>query len=719
MTASRRDLYFALALAVLAALVFAPAIGGPWIFDDHPLIESNAQVHTLAAAKTWFTTDFWYGIDVANRLRYWRPLITATYAIDWHISGGHPLQFHITNTLAHVGVTLLAFATLRRWTSTSWAAFAAAALWAVHPTKAENVAWIAGRTDVLCMLFLLVAAAGMARRHRGALAAGIALEALGTTGAYMCKEQAVILPVFAAVEAWVALGRPPLDRAAVRPLLRAIVPQTAIAVGYMAVRAVVMPIASPATLSLGDHARAVLETYGRFLSLVFAPHALSIQHALVRPQNGAFVYSTAYVVLGAVGFLATLALIVALRRRAPAVSLGIAFWLATIAPTLNIAQTSQQTLVAERFLYVPTLGLALVLAVALAALPALARRRALLLLAAVALALTAVGVSRAADFGEENAFWNRELRLHPDSSAGIEYVITVAVQHHLLEQIADLTDRDKDQATFGADILDLFTATVPDRDPTILRDLDAAAAAMLAHTQPQTKLVAFGVTVVIDMGPTFAHDLVPVEARIHAARAELAARRKDPATAQSEAAAEARACGNCAHSTHTLALAEARAAALGPPAAADAGFARALVLLEPPMIDEAPPPRAPSVPDPAPAISFDDAKANAELHARIAEARKAAAALSQTHGAAQLQARASELSALGLWGAAYKVLQPRFGEITMLSHASSSFAKLAFRAGETADAADALAAAMPATEVRGVLEGWAREMGWIAAPATK
>ena len=712
MTATRRDLYFALALAVLAALVFAPALGGPWIFDDHPLIEGNAQVHSLSHAASWFTTDFWSGIEVANRLRYWRPLITATYAVDWQISGGHALQFHITNTLAHVGVTLLVFATLRRWTTASWAAFAAAALWAVHPTKAENVAWIAGRTDVLCMLFLLVAAAGMARRHRGALAAGLALEALGTVGAYMCKEQAVILPVFAAVEAWVALGRPPLDRAAARPLLRAIVPQTAVAIAYIAIRAVVMPIASPATLSLGDHARAVLETYGRFLGLVFAPHALSIQHALVRPHDGSFVYSTPYIALGAAGFVATLALIVALRRRAPAVSVGLAFWLATIAPTLNIAQTAQQTLVAERFLYVPTLGLALVLAVGLLALPALARRRALLLLAAVALALTAVGVSRAADFGEENAFWNRELRLHPDSSAGIEYVIQVAIQHHLLEQIADLTDRDKDQAAFGADILDLFTATAPDRDPTTLRDLDAAAAAMLAHTQPQTKLVAFGVTVVIDMGPSFAHDLVAVEARIHAARAELAARRKDPATAQAEAAAEARACGNCAHATRTIALAEARAAALGPPAAADAGFARALAVLGPEI--DTPLPRKPVV-----TTLSDDDKATGELRARIAEARRAAAAIAQTHGAAQLQARASELSALGLWGAAYKVLQPRFGEITMLSHASTSFAKLAFRAGETADAADALASAMPATEIRGVLEGWAREIGWIAAPAAK
>lgn len=696
MTATRRDLYFALALGVLAALVFAPALGGPFIFDDHPLIESNAQVHTLAAARSWFTTDFWYGIEIPNRLHYWRPLITATYAIDWRISGGHALQFHITNTLAHVGVTLLAFATLRRWTSTSWAAFAAAVLWSVHPTKAENVAWIAGRTDVVCMLFLLVAAAGMARRHRGALGAGIALEVLGTIGAYMCKEQAVILPVFAAVEAWVALGRPALDRAAVRPLLRSIIPQTAVAIAYVAVRAVVMPIASPATLSFGDHARAVLETYGRFLSLVFAPHALSIQHALVRPHDGSFVYSTPYVVLGAVGLVATIALIIALRRRAPAVSAGIAFWLATIAPTLNIVQTSQQTLVSERFLYVPTLGLALVLATALAALPALARRRALLLLAAVALALTAVGVSRAADFGEENAFWNREVRLHPDSSAGLDYVISGAVQHHLLEQIADLTDRDKDQATFGADVLDLFTATAPDRDPTMLRALDAAAAAMLAHTEPQTKLVAFGVTVVIDMGPTFARDLVAVEARIHAARAELAARLHDPATARSEAAAEARACGNCAHATRTIALAEARAAALGPPTAADAGFARALAMLGP---------------------ALDDAQATSELRARIGESRTAAAATAQTHGAAQLQARASELSALGLWGAAYKVLQPRFGEITMLSHASTGFAKLAFRAGETADAADALASAMPAPEIRGVLEGWAREMGWIA-PAT-
>src|SRR5678816_4556000 len=161
-----------LCLIVVGAAVFLPALTGGWIYDDHPLIEENPYIHSFHWFSRWFTTDFW---DVneeilryQSRMVYWRPLVTLTYAVDWQLGHGSPLVFHVMNTLYQALVAALAFFALRRWIGATWPAFLAGLVFAVHPTKAESVAWVAGLTDVLCMVFVLVASAGIARRYRGA-----------------------------------------------------------------------------------------------------------------------------------------------------------------------------------------------------------------------------------------------------------------------------------------------------------------------------------------------------------------------------------------------------------------------------------------------------------------------------------------------------------------------------------------------------------------------
>src|SRR4051794_29046089 len=166
-----RPSVLAAAVATIGAAVFAPAMGGTWIYDDHRLIANNLYVHSFRWSERWFTRDFW-DVDeelkqFGTRMFYWRPSVSASYALDWQLSDGATAFFHLTNTAWHAVVCLLTFVTLRRWIGSAVPAFLAALLFAVHPTKAESVAWIAGRTDVLCMAFLLLASWGVARRIRG------------------------------------------------------------------------------------------------------------------------------------------------------------------------------------------------------------------------------------------------------------------------------------------------------------------------------------------------------------------------------------------------------------------------------------------------------------------------------------------------------------------------------------------------------------------------
>ena len=240
-----RPWQLALAIGLLAAAVFMPSIAGGWIYDDQLLISNNHYVHSLSWWPRWFVTDFWdLGEEftrVSGRIAYWRPMISATYAVDWTLSHGSPLWFHIVNFAWHAAVGALTFLVLRRWLGAVWPAVVASLLFAVHPTKAESVAWIAGRTDVLCVAAMLFASEGVARRLAGKRG-GIVMEFVGTLLAYTTKEQAIVLPAFVIIEAWVAAGRPALALRPVVRLAKVAAPQIIIAVAYLLVRKLVLPI---------------------------------------------------------------------------------------------------------------------------------------------------------------------------------------------------------------------------------------------------------------------------------------------------------------------------------------------------------------------------------------------------------------------------------------------------------------------------------------------
>jgi hypothetical protein len=500
----RNRIIAATIVAVLAALAFVPALRGGFLLDDTYLIAGDDAVHSFAHATRWFTGDFFAALDVAH-LHYWRPLVTATYAVDWQLGGGAPLAFHLTNLLLAGIAAALAFATLRRWTGCLIPAALATLVWALHPTRAENVAWISGRTDLVCLIFILVACAGVARRS-------LALQIAGTFGAYLSKETAIVLPLFAAIEAWVAEDKPPFDLALLRRLARAAAPQAAIAVAYLVAHAILLPLRGPSTIGLTDHALIVLETFGRFVALTFAPHALSIRHGIEPGHSLTYVLAGA----GALAALATLAVVA--RRRFPAATAGLALYALAFVPTSNLALTQQQTLIADRFLYIPTLGLALVLASALAA---VRRRDAYLVAAALAVALATLSLSRAADFGDPRQFWDREARLHPADPNALTFVLEAEITEHTLARLDEATRTAPDRATFAATAAEIVASTVPDRETPTLRDIDAFCAAVLAGRRAE--LAAWDVTV----EPV---DATAVRSRLEAVRADVARRIVHPRT---------------------------------------------------------------------------------------------------------------------------------------------------------------------------------------------
>ncbi len=690
----------AIAVALVGTLVFAPAITGGWIYDDKLLIAGNQYVHSFSAWPHWFVNDFWNVSDEAirtpGRIAYWRPAVSATYALDWSLSGGTSTVFHVTNLLWHAVVGSLGFLVLRRWLGGAvWPAALATLLFLVHPTKAESVAWISGRTDVICMAAVLLASQGVARRLRGQHG-GVLLEAAGTLLAYTSKEQAIILPAFVMIEAWVAAERRPLDWRGFIGVVRVAIPQMVIAGAYLAARAVLMPIKAielpTDALPVVPHLLLVLESFGRFVMLTFVPHGLSVQHGLVHFVSGERVADPAYIALGAtavVGFVSTAFL---LRRRIPGVTVGIAFFLVTLVPTSNIVNTQMLTLVSERFLFLPVFGLAL------AAGSLVAHRRARWLSGVAALAIVALSVQavrRAGDFADEATFWERELALHPDSGEARRGRIRAAflakrysaALRETLEMLNHNANRTLDVGV-ATTVADLIARLTPDRDRKTLEAIDTFCLDMLARKQPEAVLQLPRLEFRIRTGsPQYEREMVEQELALLGLRSTLHSRLGDDPGALALAQAGVDKCPRCTTALITATLALARGGRYDDATALLAQAGNNL---------------------PLPAVQG--------LSGLIAKTRAQSERAQATTGPEQLRARASAFAGLELWGRAFEVLEPYKDQIKVAPKSAFGFAELAYRAGEPQVAREVLASTMQPDEIERTFAGWARSMGWDEMP---
>jgi len=140
------------ALLVLAVLaVYLPVVGLNFLtFDDDFYVTRNPQVTDglTRAGLRWAFTHF----HCAN----WHPLTWLSHMLDCQLYALNPLGHHLTNLLLHATNTVLLFLWLRSLTAAFWRSAFVAALFALHPLRVESVAWVAERKDVLCSFFGLL-----------------------------------------------------------------------------------------------------------------------------------------------------------------------------------------------------------------------------------------------------------------------------------------------------------------------------------------------------------------------------------------------------------------------------------------------------------------------------------------------------------------------------------------------------------------------------------
>lgn len=410
--------YICLFLALITAAVFGPSVTYKFIpYDDGAYVFDNPDVVRGLSARTvrWAFTH--------SELYLWTPLTTISHMLDCQIFGLHPWGHHLTNVLLHIATVIALFLVLRRMSGSLWPSAFVAALFAIHPLRVESVAWVAERKDVLCGLFFMLTLGAyvhyVRKRSLPRYLAVMAFFALGI----MAKQMIVTLPcVLLLLDYW------PLDRfkppriSVFLRLLAEKVPLFALTAASCyqsfaernSVAAAVPGLHQFSWLRIEN----ALVSYIIYIGKMLFPVDLAVYYPY--PES-----IPAWQALGALVLLAGISIAAfALRKTHPAFFTGWFWYLGMMAPVIGFVPLGKEGH-ADRYTYLPQIGLAIAIAWEVARFSESWRHRGEILSFATALslaALTSLAARQAGYWHDGVVLWEHALSCTPDNGVARNYL---------------------------------------------------------------------------------------------------------------------------------------------------------------------------------------------------------------------------------------------------------------------------------------------------------
>ena len=360
---ARRRMILILALLAIAAVApYWQTRSHEFIhYDDKPYVWDNPIVLggvTVDGIKWAFTALF-----ASN----WHPITWLSHMVDCSLfvqgdgrqwAGGH----HLVNVLIHLLNTQLVFGVLQALTKAPWRSALVAGLFAVHPLHVESVAWIAERKDVLSTMFGLLAIMGyVGYVQRPSLARYLLIVVLFGLS-LMSKPMLVTLPcVLLLLDYW-PLGR--LQRASVFKLLTEKLPLLAMSIGSSVITVIAQKTGGSVypleAYPMGQRLANVAVAYVQYIAKMFWPVELAVMYPL--PDS----WPAPMVFLSALVLIVISVLVWVLRRKRPHLLMGWLWFLGTLVPVIGLFQVGLQSM-ADRYTYVPMIGLFIMIAWAIPA----------------------------------------------------------------------------------------------------------------------------------------------------------------------------------------------------------------------------------------------------------------------------------------------------------------------------------------------------------------
>lgn len=346
-----------LLISALAVIAFLNSLDNGFVYDDVFTITNNYFIRDWGNFSALFSNDYF---NSSGEVTY-RPVVTLSYFIDYSIWNLNPLGFHLTNILLHGICAILVYILLSIIVRNSTVPFLTAILFASHPIVTEAVNGISYREDLLAAVFFLASLLlfiqltfrnpqSKISNYRYPLSLFSYLLALCS------KEMAITLPFLIFLFDWVFSGTDKIKKHAIKFYLGFIL----VSGFYLFLRFIWFH--NPAEKQLTYPGNSFLvnlltmpKILGSYITLLFFPISFNADYIVPHTKNpiaATFICSIA--LLGAIGVI-TYRLYSESRR----LFFFTLWFFITLLPTMNIIPIAN--IMAERYLYLPSVGFCMVL----------------------------------------------------------------------------------------------------------------------------------------------------------------------------------------------------------------------------------------------------------------------------------------------------------------------------------------------------------------------
>ncbi len=343
-----------------------------FVYDDKPVIVDNATIRSWHFLAHSFTPGASTGVQGLSGSTFYRPVTTLWLRLNYVAFGLNPAGWHFVMLAGHVLMTYLVFAVVKRLAGTRNTAAVAAILFGLHPVHVENVAWLSSVNDLIMSLFLVGSFLAYlnfrkGKFHNGAklwMAVSIVLFGL----ALMSKETAAVFPLLILGFAIIFAHSRSSEDASLWPTLKeglVSIPYFVVLVAYLAF----------GRTSLHSLANSITPLSWTTMILTW-PQVMwfDLKHLLLPISSSEF-YSLAYVTAPGFGdflqpvlflMIAFIAACYGIWKLAnPRLGLFAVVWVVLpLLPTLYLRAIAADNFVHDRFLYLPSVGIVILLALA-------------------------------------------------------------------------------------------------------------------------------------------------------------------------------------------------------------------------------------------------------------------------------------------------------------------------------------------------------------------
>jgi cytochrome c-type biogenesis protein CcmH/NrfG len=374
-------------LAGLTWLVFGQTLWHDFInYDDPRYVYENTKITggLSISGIAWAFTH----IHSMN----WHPLTTISHMLDCQLYGLNAGWHHVTNVLLHTLAAILLFLALQQMTGAVWRSAFVAAVFAIHPLRVESVAWVAERKDVLSgVCFMLTLLAYVYYTRAPSLSRYLAVALVFVLG-LMSKPMLVTLPlVLLVLDYWPLrrIGRQTSDprRQLLMPVLEKI-PLIALSAvsSFVTLLAQKGAVGWTEDLPILERINNAAVSYVLYIWQMFWPMNLAVFYP--HPENRLPLWE---IISSLLLLICITALAIAVRKKRPYLITGWLWYLGMLVPVIGLVQVGWQGR-ADRYTYLPQIGLYIAITWAVADLTSLWRRQRTIVSAAAILIISALSL---------------------------------------------------------------------------------------------------------------------------------------------------------------------------------------------------------------------------------------------------------------------------------------------------------------------------------------